>query len=390
MKKLVALAVSCSMLAGMGMVSFAEETYDYENKDLWYQESDSFTWTDAKTAFVHNNMACEGFDMEAYVNTKLAEGVINNMYYFLNYTDQMDPDVVSYWESMGVKKELHDADDEKRNWASYTPLSAYEEENKDRKYPVVFVLHGNNNPIWIAETWGFAQYGAEQEYITVIPWADNGDAIVEEFGRILEELEENYPIDTSRIYVSGFSKGARSSQEVAVAYPDTVAAIAAGGQFLNGSEAEFGNYTAEQVEGLREKKMPILQYSGTFDSSKVYPMSIEGKGATVEEKITGFNQWIPAAGIDDYTLTLEDSLALANDEDIVKQKLGIDCETTEVVTLDTDYYIGSFQDDEGVTTLEFIAVEGEPHWPSQYMASFAWDFFEQFSRDTETGELITE
>jgi len=41
--------------------------------------------------------------------------------------------------------------------------------------------------------------------------------------------EKNYPIDESRIYATGFSKGGAATMRVGIAFPEIFAAIAPGG-----------------------------------------------------------------------------------------------------------------------------------------------------------------
>ncbi len=395
-KSFLGIGLAAMMLTMSAVPAFAEEAtpeaaneqtqeYDYENKDLWFKETDNFYWTDAKTAYEHNNMASEGFDMDAFVNSKMGEGVINNMYYFLTYADQMDPEVLSYWEGIGIKKEIHDEDDEKRVWTSYTPLSAYEEGNEDKKYPVVFCIHGNNNPLFLAETYGFAQYGAEQEYITVMPWADNDEIIVEEVQRIMEVLREEYPIDESRVYVTGFSKGGQATEEVVVACPELFAAAAPGG-------APMKDYDTSAIQKAIEYQVPVLAYAGMYDMGEMYPLGKTNDSWAARWKTRGFMDWMQIAGAQGEEVTVDGSRELAESaEDIVERKLGADFTETEVLELDgTQYYKGSYLNEDGVPVYVQIGIEGAPHWPTPSIASIVWDFFEQFSRNPETGELIIE
>jgi poly(3-hydroxybutyrate) depolymerase len=92
-------------------------------------------------------------------------------------------------------------------WATYTPLSAFESVNKNRRYPVVVAMHGGSDPIFIVESCNVAQVGAEEEFITVMPQT----LTVEEFKRILNIMDsEGFPSDRSRVYGTGFSNDGRN------------------------------------------------------------------------------------------------------------------------------------------------------------------------------------
>ena len=380
--KIVTGTLSVAMILGSCMIASAEER-DYPNKELWFKETDAFFWSDAKTAYEHNNMALEGFDMDAYVNSELGEGVINNMANYLTYSDQMDPELLAYWEEKGVKKELHDAEDEERVWASYTPLAAYEEENADKKWPIVFVLHGNDNPIFLAETYGFAQICADEGFIAVMPWADNDDIIEEEIVRIMEILKADYPIDESRVYCTGFSKGGMATMRLSLTMSDIFAAAAPGG-------AQIGGNPFDDTKGLLEKSIfeeakypvPLMQYVGLEDNNKQLPYD-------TEIKVTNINNWFEEVGIEKVDVLEENLERIESAENIVEQKIGLDFDDTEILNMDgTQYYVGNVYDTSGNNMLKIVAVEGQPHWPSPSIPTMVWEFFEQFSRDPQTGELI--
>ena len=106
------------------------------------------------------------FDLEKWKATEAHDVLVGFMGNSYKYKDRMDPELLAYWEELGMKKETHEAEDENRAWASYAPLAAFEEGNTT-KYPVVFCFHGASRNIFAAEGYGIAEYGAEAGYITV-------------------------------------------------------------------------------------------------------------------------------------------------------------------------------------------------------------------------------
>lgn len=227
-------------------------------------------------------------------------------------------------------------------------------------------------------SYGYVRIAANEDMIVICPWADNGDIIVEEFERIWEIVKAEYPVDESRIYASGFSKGASQTQQLAFAYPEVFAAIAPSPSFV-GAQG-----TDEQWAALEEIGMPLVMIGGLFDFA--FPLDSEGK-------IEATQNWMTVNGIEDQGMSISDALARSQMKDKAIARTGIPFETTYTEIHDgTQWYIGEYANDkytdEEVCVFRIAAVENMPHWPSGYWAQFNWDFMKQWSRDLETGELV--
>lgn len=381
-KVAASIAAAAMMLGTSGISAMA---YDYEDKYLWYLPTESFTWDNYDALWRHHKMMGYGketFDIESLIDSELGESLVKNMEYFLKGYDEMDPEVVKHWKNMGIKKELHDSDDESRVWSSYTPLEVFDPENADKKYPVLFVYHGNNNPLFICESYGFAQLAAKEGYICVMPWADNGAIADTETDRILEILKEKYPIDESRIYAAGFSLGGRTVVSEAIRTPDRFAAINVGGQHLAGVKDIEDFYTDEQWAALKD--LPVIQMAGMEEMNLKFPYGVQG-----EIQIDAVNKWFEINGIKN-EVSLEECEEIVNTSDsIVEQKLGLEFDEESVQYYDgTQYYTGDFFNEDGINMMRMVGIEDLIHWPSGSFAQVAWDFMSQYARDTETGELI--
>ena len=396
----LAAVISTSMAMPTVMAEEAADTtqvYDYENKYLWTVPTDSFTWDDYSSLYDHHkgmgDTAYDGteFSIDDLINSPLGESMVENISNFLLYPDETDPAVYAYWEDLGIKKELHDADDPDRKWSVFTPLEAYEEENADKKYPVLFVFHGNNNPIYLIESWGYAQLCAEEEFICVMPWAKNGGKsedpeqegvfLDEEMDRILEILRSDYPIDESRMYATGFSLGGRSTVLQTLHYPNMFAAIGVGGQHLAGVS---GQSTIEEEKWEALKETPVIQMAGMNDRNHHFPYGQKG-----ETQIDSLNRWFDINGID-WEFTQEECLEIADtSEDIAERKLGLKSDDTYIQYYDgTEYYTADYYNEDDVNMMKIIAIEGMPHWLTGSFPRIVWNFLKQYARDTETGELI--
>lgn len=327
---------------------------------------------------------------DQFIMTETARDIYNSLYYLTTYglEKQDDPAITAYWASKGLKKEIYEISDTNRMWSVFTPNQIYETYKEDYKFPLVFCLHGNNNNILLAETYGFAELGGKEGFITVVPWAQNEDIILEEVPRILGILhEKGYPVDDSRIYATGFSKGGAATMRVGMAYTDIFAAIAPGGanaasvvgendEALNTMGPSLG-FTASQYANAAKYKLPVLFFGGTCDNM---PLSAN----------TG--NWIEITGAIAPEVT-EETVAdiVAHSGYGVERMTGLQFKLNEMQIIpldDTYYYIGSYYNEDGVCTFRAVAVEGAPHWLVKSEAAVVWEFLSQFARDRETGKLL--
>jgi pimeloyl-ACP methyl ester carboxylesterase len=269
---------------------------------------------------VANSTGGPAFDLEKWKATVSAQKLLAYMRNSYIYKDEMDPELLAYWEALGMKKELHDADDVDLKWASYTPLAAFEEGNT-AVYPVVFCFHGAYGNIFGAEGYGIAEYGATAGYITVCaPTHPKGkpERVTEgltagaRITGILDALEEGgYPIDRSRVYVTGQSMGGMTCVWAALEIPDVIAAIAPhGAAFAFNTDPSAappsGTVTLVTPESDYAKALdydvPIYLEVGDSDAGGL-PLDTEGI-------IAGLNLWLQVNDCPTQ-LTLADCLAAA-------------------------------------------------------------------------------
>lgn len=131
--------------------------------------------------------------------------------------------------------ELNLADNRKATWYEYLPPQL---RNSQKLIPVVFYFHGIGCvPLYGAEQSGWHDIADQEEFLVIYPkpliekrwnvWDDPRlPSDVAFILTLLEELKQRYPIDPTRIYLSGFSMGSMMVNALAAAYPDIFAAAA--------------------------------------------------------------------------------------------------------------------------------------------------------------------
>ncbi len=359
-----------------------EEEPEYAYKDLWDLETDNIAWTNYPTMKEHMAaMALEDsdFDIDAYIDSEIGEGVMDLLANVILY-QETDEEVMQYWEDLGIQKDLYNENDEEKKFAVYTPVSILEDADSGNTYPLVFCLHGGGNPIFAAESYGFAQLGAEENFITVMPETSTMEGILD----IYDFVRENYPVDITRVYSVGLSAGGNASYRLASSCPEIFAAITACGQpvVYNGSADPE---SVSEIGGVA-----IYNLVGEYDAFGHYPFTVDGF-LTSEQKIEGFNSWVTADNlVCEEELTAEKIEELYHQsEDVVISNTGVDFPVTYTFEADgTEFWTGEFLNEDGICTLRVSLVEGGIHWVTPSYAELSWNFMKNFSRDPETFQLI--
>lgn len=360
-------------------------------------------------------------DVEAFKRDGYLEALGEMMEPILNRFDDHSPEVLAYWAKKGMVKEFHgdmtpmswseyekdtgyywevpaDAIQNRfKRWNSFVPVSAFQPANRDRKYPVVIVLHGGFNPISIIDGWGFPQEAARREWIVIVPSLELDDILDE----IIEEAKQLYPVDESRIYLTGFSYGGFMTNTIGNKRPDVYAAVApCGAPLSNGFvDKAIGPEPQTPFDGVARNTairtyMPIMTVSGNLDGHR-FPL-YDGKNyrtgeSCAEELVEGINHWIRANG--GREIPFADVLALKNRGDISEEEkqiglpLAKDCRRT--VTADGIVsHIGDIKSADGIARVRLMCTMNMPHWPTPELSRQVFEFFSHFSRDPVTKESI--
>ena len=169
----------------------------------------------------------------------------------------------------------------------------------------------------------------------------------------------------------------------AAAYPTVFAGIAPFGigGFIRGTE--------EQKIIMGKYKMPIMYLYGDMDCYASFPVR-ETERASVEDYCSQINQWYAINEIEQEPLTVEKAAELAaSAEAFVEKVTGIAFTNTYTKEYpDISYYFGENYDADGVPMYTIVIAEGGTHWQSASYAEITWDYFSNFSRDLETGQLV--
>lgn len=361
-------------------------------------------------------------DMDKFKACNADAAVAEMMENVVLHPDEHSPESLDYWKQKGMIKEFHGEDapmdweeyekktgnhyDVKKafpqnlwkKWTSFLPVSATFPENKNRKYPLLVVLHGAGNTVYTVDGWGFETTAAQREWIMIVPSIEMAEVVFP----IIEEAKKRYPVDESRIYLTGFSYGSVYTNILGLKRPELFAAVAPCGGFLTdgkfipygkralpeGPEPRFEEpmfiYDGDQSEAGKYK-LPAISIIGSHDRKR-WPL---GKSAERETLLSDLNFW---ARINDAEEFSEEALDnIPEDAPEAAKLIGLPLEQEDAHIKWSDglqYAIGDVRSRDGVVRIRLVDEENVPHWPTPELSRLVCDFFAHFARDPQTKESI--
>ena len=299
----------------------------------------------------------------------------------------------AYWRAQGLNKEVHGEGLDK--WASYIPVAA--ETEPERRFPLVFCLHGAHNPIQLTETYGIIQMAALEQLIVIAPENENWENIE----KLYNFAKENYPVDLSRVYSMGYSFGGFMSSRNVLAHPEIFAGAGMGGMLfaskvkghdLDGQWYTEYELTEEMLQKAESLEVPGVLFMGENEMLCLLPFWREPESDIKDgviplesaSKQISYNNWRRAAGCGP-----AEFLGPEDEGDATERSIGARFDRTEVREYyGRKYFIGDSLNKNGECLLRTIAVEKMVHWATYPFADLLWEHLKGFARDMETGKLI--
>jgi len=225
--------------------------------------------------------------------------------------------------------------------------------------------------------------------------------------RLLENAENRYPVDRSRVYCVGYSFGGMNTGRLCLQFPQIFAAAGIAGMvnmiYFDAMELGEVNYpafhlTEEMVGNSVKCVMPSCTFLGEDEMVSWTPLYRdlvlpEGQGTNQLEpeawsKLRTYNLWRKVGGCEEVDVVSQPDFC-ARSADIVENKIGAAFESSEVRIYERrTYYIGNCVRPDGECYTRFILAAKSPHWPTNRMAQLVWEHISRFARNRDTGELI--
>ena len=275
-----------------------------------------------------------------------------------------------YWDEIGVSEtvetfETKYGDVGELEYYMYTPETV-DRSSKTEKYPLVFVLHGSGmHPQAIAQNTTWPVLAAKEGFLVVsVNGLYNTENDANAVADLLDMLEERYAIDPSRVYATGFSKGARLSYDLACSYSDKIAAI---GLY----EPVFSHFNALTPEYT----MPSYMLLGQNDFYKIFPRDTEIAAQVLSNlgTVNGFEYAYNTelGGLWGAEFDLDNSIRLADERAVLNE-----------------HFLASKED--GVVYTKLVDIYNVSHNVLPASAEIMWRFLSQFSRNADGSLTVQE
>ena len=250
--------------------------------------------------------------------------------------------------------------------------------------PVIIELHGGGSwPETSLVKVQFQDLGEEEGFITVYANAsavnswnsvfrDDRPNDMEYLTALIAYLCERYPVDPSRVYISGFSNGSGMAHVMAALHPDLIAGAIVFNTRYPVGEALYRK--AEEVKKNMDYRVPVFSTYGTKDAE--FPMR-EGCG-----QFSQMNFWKWYNHIGQKPLDPQDPSGVGCPGDKVIQWEYPDPNGNHLYTTHEFFTRG----ESGLNLYNYTLVKDLPHTVERGLIREAWNFIRQFSR-LEDGTL---
>jgi dienelactone hydrolase len=376
--------------------------YNYPSKAVWDTE------TSEKNDFASGviDLAKESkwvgpnYVFEKTVNSRMGRDMADAAELELKYSDVNDPGLKAHWDNMGLDYTVHEKNGE--SWISFVPKSAYEQE---KQYPVIMCFRPASG------RWGvFAQcfyynlieLAAQDEMIILMFSTEDPDAN-ELYYDILKEAETLYPIDATRVYLTGHSHYGEFALQFMCNHHEIIAGVAQQGDRpglpLHSGFMPYGINSQEKLDLMHSIDMPLIDVAGWAEMNQLFPVNTDAPNRDeISEMAKRSNSIIKADRIEAWQNRLYASRCKVNTVEEIEnaangtraeKMLGFPTAHSETMFVDgVEVYIGDIMNEDGNILLRVASVENLTHTTCRYMQTLTWSFLRRFARDLTTGKVI--
>ena len=337
-------------------VTFAKEYLDTETAKYYLPEW--YAWTDA---FGAGYVYCEKGFTAANVAAGWNAVRKTNRMYINNGITYKTP--YFYWEECGIEETVHTFETKYESlptveYYMYVPKTV-DMSSKTQKYPLVLLFHGSGmHPQAIAQNTAWPVLGAKENFVVLsVNGMYKSDVNADAMADLIDYMVQNYAIDATRVYATGFSKGAWESMNIASKRAEKLAGIGLYEAVYDGFAFSEPKYT-----------IPMYSISGQAEFYKVFPKVTQGAVDSLNTigKVNGYSYTYDEkiGGLWGRTFDLTEAIPLPGERSVMNV-----------------HSIASEKD--GVVYTKLVDVKNLSHNVQPGAAAMIWEFLSQFSRNAD-------
>jgi len=248
---------------------------------------------------------------------------------------------------------------------------------KEGNVPLVLCFHGGGNTaLYEAQATEWPEIGKENGFITVSVDLHYPNCSAAEIVYLIEQLKEEYSIDPSRIYASGFSMGGCKSWDLFEQYPEVFAGLAP----MDASNAPAVDSFNNPVENTNtDVLVPLFYVAGETSPLPEMPnqdarLIDRVKDVFAVNKVTT-----------EYDVNFDEQDTWANPIWGISGELSYG--VTDTVFTDSTLAVELFPSEDGKYYTALTSASNQSHEVYARNSWAAWDFLSQFSR-AEDGSIV--
>lgn len=264
-------------------------------------------------------------------------------------------------------------------WYEWIPNDVLEgmASGSTKKYPLVVDIHGGgDHEIYEAESNGWMEVAGKEKVIVIAPFdEDNGQLVL----NMIEAVKAKYPVDTSRIYMTGFSRGAGNTWTILAGKPDLFAAVAPM------SSPSGGTNRAAQLAPWNDRiDLPMWfsvnseEYAALDKNQNPYRI----RQVHLQNLNNMFN-------LNNIAIPPLNAVPWTTNDFVTYPRYGFALPEQETIQTKYGFPItqGTFRNAYGIPLMQLALVQGLEHTHYMPLAGVAWTFMRKYSRDPVTKAL---
>jgi len=329
------------------------------------------------------------FDLNRHVHSACGKAMADGMLLEYRFKSLADTEFISFWEQKGLCFESHQFKGER--WISLVPLNI--DDFYTEKLPVMVIFQEVNSindfrPVSaLSSYYEYCDLAASGELMLLFFTLETPDAN-ELLVDILNDASKLYPIDLSRVYVTGHSHNGHLCMEFVRRHHRLIAAAAPLGNAYGlpapAYSHEMWKVTDEMVDLMSTFDLPVIDICGVtesdFSHSELGSQEFSNAVDSWQRRLRAINAPMKS---------FEEIAATKKSFDPVTRVIGVPNDRTEIqFRHGCECYIADILNNVGKLRLRLVAIENMPHVPAPQMPALTWDFVRRFSRNLETGEVI--
>lgn len=331
------------------------------------------------------------WDFDRHIRSMAAKRQAEGMRLEYFCRDSHDPGMESFWKERGIRCEDHFYG---HDWyITLTPECAFRQ--PEHKLPLLLVMKEPRTACPASTQTAFQFYYdfielcAQGEFMMLFFALESPEDNDEVLPGILSETAANYPVEVTRVYLTGQSHNGYYALEFYRRHPKLIAAAATlcdpvglqTGAVLGDT---YRDHAAELIASFRKYDYPLININGNLENSYCKDNRAPEK---IDDDVFYFQNRLAAFRLP--MRSREEILGARTSPDYATRRNGVPSDRTEVrFDMGREAYVSDFRNEDGKWFFRYISLENTPHMIMPQMAELSWEFIRRFARNTETGETI--